>query len=453
MTTIRKLTALFLGIVLWSAGFSTAQPLGTTFTDGPPAPEVISEALVLMDADSGTVLYEKNMESVFMPASTTKLLTAILAVEHLDMEEVITVGPKPPFAIGASMGFKEGEEVRVIDLLYSLIVHSANDAAEVLAEAISGSVEEFSVLMNEKAKSLGCTHSNFVNPSGLSDAEHVTTAKDMALITGAASDYPLLVEIGKTYSYMLPTTNLVSDINRWVTNKNGLLRRGSKYYYEPTVVAKTGWTGDAGFAHTASAEKDGKRFVVSILRAPNQDTYWTETIAMFEWAFENFTVKKLYEEGQVLRRLVLKNGDEVDLVAEEDFYYTAYDGGGRMDFELEYEEEVLPEGFIEAGAVASTAKVLINGEEAGVLNLLSTRDVLFDDPVDEEEPLGEAPEETPSEMLKAAGMVTGAFLVSALVLILAIRSVNRKRYRKKRLRRIIDERRMQEYKERDRYRR
>ena len=147
-------------------------------------PSLLSEGVMVMDAESNVVLYEKNGFKQYMPASTTKMMTALLTVEHLQMDEQITVGPNPPFAEGASMGFKEGEIVSVIDLLHSLLLHSANDAAEILAEAISGTVEEFSVLMNQKAKELGCLSTNFMNPSGLTDETHKTRSVKEKYLTG-----------------------------------------------------------------------------------------------------------------------------------------------------------------------------------------------------------------------------------------------------------------------------
>ena len=140
---------------------------GNVFNITVPAPPTESESIVVMDADTGVILYDKQGDASYMPASTTKVMTAILTMENLKLDQLITVGPKPPFAEGSSMGFKEGEIVSVENLLYCLLLQSANDSAEILAEAISGTKEDFAILMTNKAKEIGAVNTTFMNPSGL----------------------------------------------------------------------------------------------------------------------------------------------------------------------------------------------------------------------------------------------------------------------------------------------
>ena len=151
-------------------------------------PNLYSEGVYLMDATTGKVLYEKNANVQYMPASTTKVMTAILALENCKLDEEVTIGENPPLADGSAIGLAQGETYTIEELLLGLLLESGNDCAEAIAEHISGSNEEFAKLMNEKAKELGATNTNFKNPSGLTEEGHLTTAHDLALIMKYASE-------------------------------------------------------------------------------------------------------------------------------------------------------------------------------------------------------------------------------------------------------------------------
>jgi len=394
--------------------FLSINVLGSTIKDGPQPPATYSQSIVVMDEKTGQILYEKGGDIQCMPASTTKVMTAILAVENLNLDSMVTVGPKPPFAEGSSMGFKEGEIVMVRDLLYALLLHSANDAAEILAEAVSGTKEEFAKLMNQKAAALGTTNTTFVNPSGLTgEVNNLTTAKDLAIITAAAARIPVLLEIGQTLSYKLPLTNLVTDTNRWATNKNSLMIKSSEYYYEPIIFGKTGWTSDAGYAFTSVGEKDGQRIIVSMLKSVNQGTYWKETKELMEWAFNNFTVYPLYEKDQSLKKVIAKNGEEINLVADKDFYYTGVKNLSSPTPHLELNNDLAITGNYKAGEVIDTAKVILDGNNIGLINLVAKTDITL---VSEEKgavgnPSSPRPNVAPIK--KAASYAIGIFLLLA----------------------------------------
>jgi len=341
-------------------------------------PATYSESIVVMDAETGVILYDKNGEEVYMPASTTKVMTAILALEMLELDQMVTVGAKPPYAEGASMGFKEGEEVMVIDLIYALMLHSANDAAEILAEAVSGTTEEFARLMTERAHKIGAVNTIFRNPSGLhvEGDNNYTTARDLALITAEAGKNEKLLEISRTRSHMLPLTNLVTDMNRWATNKNSLMRQSSEYYYEPVILGKTGWTPNAGYAHTAMADLNGRKVVVSILKGVNQSTYWTETRELMEWAFQNTSVHVLYKKGQEMKKILLPDGEEQALVAKEDFNYISADPDESPKPVLEFGDKEITEGYV-SGDTIDTVRVLLNEKEIGTIELVCENDIVY----------------------------------------------------------------------------
>lgn len=203
-------------------------------------PNVFSPAALLMDLDSGKILYEKNINEKRYPASLTKIMTAILTLENCKLSDVTTVSYDAVMTIpyGYSIAnLQIGEELTIEQLLNVLMIASANDAGIVLAEHIAGSVENFAVMMNEKAKELGCTNTNFTNPSGIHDENHYTTAHDLALISRYAMQNETFRNIVSTTSYKLPITNKYEKDDRLFTNSNALLlfnnnQRSDNYYYK-----------------------------------------------------------------------------------------------------------------------------------------------------------------------------------------------------------------------------
>lgn len=433
----RKVVAFLLGILVLTIPSPILKVYAGSNTAEAVPPPFLSQAVVVMDADSGVVVYEKNGYTQYMPASTTKMMTALLAIENLELDQMLMVGAKPPFAEGASMGFWEGEVISVSDLLYSLLLHSANDAAEVLAEEISGSVEAFAELMNKRAKELGCLDTNFTNPSGLTAENHKTTPYDLSLISRAVATHPELALINGTYSHKLEATNLLPDTNRWATNKNSILKKNNSLYYEPAIMAKTGWTPEAGFSHTAVAEKDGKRYVVTIMRAQSQQSYYEETIRLFDWAFDTFSISKVYSKGQLFKQVPLKGDTMLDLVGEDDFYYVSTSSATKPEIELRYDEISITKD-VKMGEVLGCASVLVAGKEIGRINLVATQDVLL---------AAEGPDNAVTsiglfgKILKWVGMLLAGLFAALVVFALVMRSINMKRKKKKRMERIYDHRR------------
>lgn len=391
-----------------------------------------------MDYDSGQVIQSKNMDMPLMPASTTKMMTALLVMENAELEELVTIGKNPPLAEGASMNFKETEQVYVRDLLYSLIIKSANDAAIALAEHISGSSESFANLMNQRAKELGAKNTNFLNPNGLTKEGHVTTAYDLSLISREVAKHQYLIDIFHTASYKLPPTNLVPE--RWATTKNQLFMKSSPFYFDPTVVAKTGFTPEARYTYTAVAEKDGKRFIVSILKSPSQNTPYTETLALFNWAFENCNAIRLYAKDQLVEEVILKSGTRLPLLVEDDFYVVRTDGKSSVTPTLVYKTDSITEGSFQKGQVVSEADVMVDGAIVGKVNLISSKDIAL---VQSEAVKGEP---LLSRILSYIIPVLYGFAI-LILLLLAVRAVNLSRRRKRR-RVTVSSRKLHEYRNR-----
>ena len=250
--------------------------------------QLASQAAVLIDADTGVVLYEKNMNEQLYPASITKLMTALLAMEALEPEQVLTVSQTAVNAVprtSSHIGLLAGERLTVDQALYAIGMESANDAANVLAEAVSGSLEAFAEKMNEKARELGALNTHFTNANGLPDSGHVTTAYDMALITAAALKQEGLATYFSTVNYTLSATNLSSA--RSFANKDRLLP-GGQYYYDGVLLAKTGWTSSAQGTFAAAVRKGQTTLVAITLKSPLLEDKYKDTHKLLDYGFSHY---------------------------------------------------------------------------------------------------------------------------------------------------------------------
>lgn len=282
------------------------------------APNVSADSAILMDATTGTILYSKNMDDSYPPASTTKTMTALLTLENSNLDDIVTVGKNPPYVDGSKIGIFEGEEISVRNLLYGMLLLSGNDCAVALAEHISGSTSAFADLMNKKAKELGALDTHFVNPSGLYDENHKTSAKDLALIMKALIKYPEFREISSTFSYKIPPTNKHPEgIN--LANENKLINKNSMYYYNGADAGKTGYTIQSLHSYVASAERNGQRLIVALVHDKNK-TYFQDSRALFDYGFKNFELVPLYKKNELVTTVT--EGDlNIPLLAQEDYYY------------------------------------------------------------------------------------------------------------------------------------
>ncbi|MCD8501454.1 MAG: D-alanyl-D-alanine carboxypeptidase [Bacillaceae bacterium] len=248
-----------------------------------PSMDFTAEGIVLMDADTGSILYEKNMHQVLYPASTTKILTAILALEQENLNELVMTSSDARHAVGNRIYLSEGEEKPLIDLVYGTMLNSGNDAAIAIAEHIGGTVEGFSKMMNDKARDIGAINSNFVNPSGLPDDDHVTTAYDLAKIGQYALRIETLREIATTQVMPWIGEEWVSNL----VNTNRLL-----WEYEGATGLKTGYTTLAQQTFVGSAKRDGMELIVVLLRTQGRNNLWKESKYLLDFGFEHFEKKE-----------------------------------------------------------------------------------------------------------------------------------------------------------------
>lgn len=270
-----------------------------------------AEAIVLMDAKSGQLLYNKNENKRLYPASITKIMTALLALESGRLEETAVTSELARSVAGNRIYLAEGEETPLIDLIYGLMLNSGNDAAIVIAEHLAGSVEAFADLMNRKAVELGAENTHFVNPHGLHDENHYTTALDMANIARYALQNPLFREIVSTKT--MPWFG--EEWHSSLINTNRLL-----WEYEGATGIKTGYTNAAGQTFVASAERDGTELIVVLLKAAARQHLWEEATVLLDYGFQHFETVKVWNKGDYYKHTSM--GQELFFEVEEDTYLT-----------------------------------------------------------------------------------------------------------------------------------
>lgn len=257
----------------------------------PAAPNVFAKTAVLIDASTGTVLYDKKCHKKMYPASITKIMTALLTIENCDMDEKVVFSDYAVNSLqygDANIGCQIGEEMTVKDCLYALMLQSANEVATALAEHISGSVEKFSNLMNERAKQAGATDTHFANANGLHDENHYVTAYDMAMITRAASQYDTFNEIVNTTEYTVPANNKRSE-PAVANQRHKMVWEVNQYYYDGIIGGKTGYTDQSGTTLVTYAKRNGMTLIAVVLKSDGTHVY-EDTTALLDYGFNNFNL-------------------------------------------------------------------------------------------------------------------------------------------------------------------
>ena len=270
---------------------------------------------ILVEVSTGRIIYERNATERKYPASITKIMTAILVLENCKLEDKVIVSESALSNIPSgyvTCDLLPGEEISVEALLYALMVKSANDAAYVLAEHVGGSVQGFSDMMNAKARDLGCTGTYFVNPNGIHNEKHFTTAYDMYLIANYAMKNETFRKLVTTKSYTLPATNLYSKEDRSFSTTNALIDDTSSLFYKYAIGIKTGYTSQAGECLVAESSRDGLDFIAVILDAgtPSQGNRFTDAKKLFDYGYDNYTLTKIKEKNTVVDTIEIENGDK-----------------------------------------------------------------------------------------------------------------------------------------------
>ncbi len=291
--------ALFFGLVLLYNGNGLAET-----ADGSP------RSAILIEAKTGRVLYENNAHEPLPMASTTKVMTALVALENGNLNELVTTGRNAFGVPGTSIYLSLGEQLPLIDMLYGLMLASGNDAAVAIAEHIGGDVDGFCQMMNERAADIGCENTVFSTPHGLPADNHHTTARDLALIAREAMGNPTFREIVSTQRASIPWAE--RDYDRILNNKNKLLSE-----YPGAIGVKTGYTKAAGRCLVFAAERNGLELIGVVLNCPN---WFQEAETLLDRGFDNWQMVSLLSAGETVRTIPVKNGvtDEVRVIAQGD---------------------------------------------------------------------------------------------------------------------------------------
>ncbi len=327
------------------------------------ASAISAQSAVLIDACSGRILYEHNASEKLPMASTTKIMTGLLACESGKLDESVKVSAFASGTEGSSLWLKPGEKMTLSDLTYGLMLKSGNDAAVAIAEHLAGNTDAFAVLMNEKAKKSGAMNTSFENPHGLDSEGHFTTAYDLSLIAREAMKNEEFAKIVATKTYSIPMQGEKWD--RALKNHNKLL-----WLYDGCTGVKTGFTKRCGRCLVSSAERNGQKLICVTLNAPDD---WNDHSYLLDYGFNNYHAETPVKKGVKVTDFTYdeKNNRCVSIVAENDFTLSLKDGD-IVTTSIKLSKIKVPS---EKGAYAGEIEVLCNGEKVGSVKLVTDKDI------------------------------------------------------------------------------
>lgn len=301
------------------------------FADNNSNLTIYSEAAILIDKDTSKILYSKNANQKMYPASTTKILTAILAIEHFSLDEKLTASYEAVMSIPSgysNAAIQVGESLTVKELLEVFLVHSANEAGYILAENISGSFSDFAELMNKKSLEIGCKHTHFTNPSGLHDENHYSTAYDLSLIARYCMNNETFRSLVSMTSCTIAPTDKYDE--RYFKNTNEMLNSKSQYYNENIIGIKTGYTSQAQNCLISGFKKGNMELISVVLGAPASvgengvSGKYTDTQTLFDYGIENYSYKNIISAGEIITQIEVEHATSdtkfLDLVLEKNIY-------------------------------------------------------------------------------------------------------------------------------------
>ncbi|MBE6948463.1 MAG: D-alanyl-D-alanine carboxypeptidase [Ruminococcaceae bacterium] len=393
MKKFKNLVSFFMAAVLIASMFLMS---GTALAAEDPAIE--AKSAILVEVGSGEVLYDLNANEILEPASTTKIMTLLLAVEAIESgdlaeDDMIIISENATANLPAGSSTAEltpGEEISMLNLLYCAALSSANEGCNAIAEAVSGSIDVFVRQMNARAKELGCENTKFVNPHGLSADGHYTTAYDLYLMLNEAYKHELFVKITGTSVYTVPSTN--AHIQRSLTNTNKLIDKNSDYYYENVKCGKTGSTDAAGYC-LATVANDSKLTLISVVMGAEYKStdnggkiyqHFSESRRLLEWGFNNFSYRYILDTSNLLAEVPILMGEGSDSVVlhPEESITLLVENTVTPDDDITYDITVYSEendedlvAPVSAGDVLGEVEVFYKGESQGVVKLIANSTV------------------------------------------------------------------------------
>ena len=319
--------------------------------------DLLATSAILVDGDNGRVLYEKNGYEERAMASTTKIMTLLVALQYGNLEDQVEVSAYAASMPDVQLNIRKGESYYLKDLLYSLMLESHNDTAVAIAEHIGGSVEGFAELMNQMAYDIGAYHTHFVTPNGLDDDNHYSTAYDLALIARQAIEIPAFIEITNTKSYSF--TDVAGNRSFTVNNHNAFLNM-----YSGAIGVKTGFTGNAGYCFVGAVERDGHKLIAVVLACgwPPHKTYkWKDMKTLFDYGFSNYNLETVYEPQPQAVAVYIENGIETNMCYgyTEDSIALYMKQGETVNYVWNVPESI--EAPVRAGETIGSVDIMING--------------------------------------------------------------------------------------------
>ncbi len=401
------------------------------------SPAIVAETAILMDAASGEILYEKNADQKMYPASITKLMTILLALEHGKLTDKITFSHDAVYSIesgSAHIAIQEGETLTLEQVLRAIILRSANEASNGVAEYVDGSIEAFAKHMTARAKELGCKNTSFLNANGLHNENHYTTAYDMALIAKELLKHEEYRSMMSETYYEIPPTNKQTEV-RYLHGQHQMLNENSLYYYKDAIGGKTGFTSEALNTLVTYAERDGMELIAVVMKC-NGAEHYTDTAALFDYGFANYESAKILSAAdhtftvkvtETYKDKAVERGT-ITVSPAEDVYHTLPKGTDISDITV---EKNLPESIkapITAGQTIGTLDISLHGE------ILKTVDLVSQDAIDgltdaEKEELDAS---SLTGILKKVGIGAGIVILILVLLVSITRTIGYLQYKKRR---------------------
>ncbi len=373
----------FINILILIISLCSIPTLGVNAANKPEEGKLYSISAALIDGDTGRILYEKNGFEVRAMASTTKIMTLILALEYGNLEDIVTVSDYASRMPDVQLNIKAGEQYRLEDLLYSLILESHNDTAVAVAEHIGGDVQGFANMMNKKAREIGLTNTYFITPNGLDASDengiHSTTAVELALLMkycimeSPAKEEFIRICQTRSHKFSDYTGERVFTVN----NKNAFLDM-----MEGVIAGKTGFTGDAGYCYVAALERDGKTYVIALLGCgwPNNKNYkWSDSKKLFNYGIDNYEYKVVLDKSYELNSIPVVNGvsnDYLDVYIKDEIGLILCDDD-MVTFEISLPDKVYAP--VEKDSILGSMYIYINEELYTSINIYAGEKILEKD--------------------------------------------------------------------------
>jgi len=328
----------------------------------PNPPNITAKSAIIIDATTGKVLYSKNAEEQRFPASTTKMMSLIVALEHGNLDDLVTASKNAASTEGSTLWLTPGEKLKMIDLLYGIMLISGNDATVAVAEHISGSVEKFAKLMTEKAHAIGANDTNFTNSSGLPDPKHVTTAHDLARIAAYGYKNPLFTEIISTKHKVIPWAG--KDCDRDLYNENRML-----WLSEGGNGVKTGYTDAAGRCLVSGAKRNEMQLIAVVL---DSETMWEDSIALLNFGFDQVKPKTIFNQADILKTIRVVNGklEVIKLITSTNLVIPVSENGNE-EFNIVIDAPNKVEAPVVKGQKLGVVRILYQNTEIATVDLLA----------------------------------------------------------------------------------